>query len=143
MAALPGFVSSGSWREGRHRDDDRGIQLAVVVGKLALERHQPERQRPHAVVLQDHQRHREFVPGRNEIEDQQRGENGQRHGQEDAAKDREVRSAVDQRGLAEFLGNVAEEAVQNEHLIRHAEGEIRQDDAEVGVDQAELIDERE
>ena len=41
------------------------------------------------------------------------------------------------------FGHLAEEAVQDEHLIGHAESEIRQDDADLGVDEPERVDQRE
>ena len=73
----------------------------------------------------------------------QRRQHRQRDRQEDAAEDGEMRCAVDQRRLAQFLRHIAEEAVQDEHLVGHAEGEVGQDDARIGVDQAEAVHQRE
>lgn len=54
-----------------------------------------------------------------------------------------MRGAVDARCLAEFLRDGPEEAMEDEHLIGDAEGEIEQDDAGIGVDQPEAVHQRE
>ncbi len=51
--------------------------------------------------------------------------------------------AVDEGRFRKLLRNAPEEAVQDEDLIGHAEGDVGQDDAGIGVDQPKGIDERE
>ncbi|MNI01799.1 hypothetical protein D3C73_546530 [compost metagenome] len=90
-------------------------------------------------VLQQHQRHGEFVPGGNEIEDQKRSQHRQRDRQEYPAKNRDMRGPVDQRRFRQLLRHRLEEAMQDEDLVGHAEGQVRQDDAGIGIDQTETV----
>src|SRR5262245_45405594 len=71
---------------GQDRHDDGRVELPVVARELALEGHEPERQGPHASILEDHQGHGELVPGGDEVEDQERRQHRQGQRQEDGPK---------------------------------------------------------
>ena len=87
--------------------------------------------------MEDHQGHAEFVPRRHEVENKERGKGRLGKGQDDPPEELKVRCPVNPRGLVQLKGNCPQKPVENEDLVGNTKGDIRQDHAQMAVQQAQ------
>ena len=100
------------------------------------------RVRSDAVVRGD-ERPQEVVPGPDEHEDRDGGQDGPGQRQDDLGEDPQAAGTVHHGGFLEFAGNLVEELLEHEHHGRV--DDLRQDDGPRGIDQVQrqhLVEER-
>src|SRR5690606_6749145 len=129
----------------RDEDDDDGNQRdqrgreyqAPLAGVLALEESQGDGQRPESRVVDDRQRPGELVPVAEEREDHRGPHGGTGERQDHAQERREPAGAVHVGGLLDRAGDTLKEPSQQERLERDRPHDVEDDEAEMGVQQAE------
>ena len=126
-------------------EDDGCCHLSAEVGAHAGcgERGEPHRQRVLGLVLHERVRGHVVVPCADEREHGRGHDAGRGQGEGDLPQDLPVVGPFDGRGLEDVLGDVEEEAAHVSDRERQDHGDVREDQAAVLVQQAELVEDEE
>ena len=108
---------------------------------LARQTGERDRKRVQRVVGEDDERPHEVVPGAEEAEDRERGDNRFQERHDHGREDAQLAGAVDARRLEQLVGDAARELAHEEDAEDARHG--RHDRAGVGVDQAQGLEHQE
>ena len=110
------------------------------VDVLALVGHEAERPGIARLAVEHDERQEIAVPAADERDHRDRREDRPRERQRDVEEVAEVAAAIHHRRVEELARQLLERVAQQENGHREREGDLRQDDAPVGIEQAEIAD---